>query len=86
MISSKIEPRALARTVAVTDEHLSVGLADGRQITVPLVWFPRLLHADSASRSHWQLLGDGEGIHWPDADEDISVEGLLAGTGARGAA
>jgi hypothetical protein len=86
MSSSPIEIRPLARTVVVTDDDLSVSLADGRVITVPLVWFPRLLHADAVSRSKWQLLGDGEGIHWPEADEDLSVEGLLAGTRARGAA
>ncbi|MBZ0267509.1 DUF2442 domain-containing protein [bacterium] len=86
MSSSPIEIRPLARTVVVTDDDLSVSLADGRVITVPLVWFPRLLHADAASRSKWELLGDGEGVHWPDADEDLGVEGLLAGTRARGAA
>lgn len=86
MSSSPIEIRPLARTVVVTDDDLSVSLADGRVITVPLVWFPRLLRADTASRSKWELLGDGEGIHWPDADEDLSVEGLLAGTRAKGAA
>jgi len=86
MSSSPIEIRPLARTVVVTDDDLTVSLADGRVITVPLVWFPRLLHAGAASRSKWVLLGDGEGIHWPDADEDLSVEGLLAGTRSRGAA
>ena len=70
----------------MTDDELTVGLADGRIITVPLVWFPRLLCADAAARSKWELLGDGEGIRWPDADEDLSVEGLLAGNRARGAA
>lgn len=86
MSTSPIELRPLARTVAVSDDELTVGLADGRVITVPLVWFPRLLRADAAARANWELLGDGEGIHWPDADEDLSVEGLLAGTRARGAA
>ena len=86
MSTSPIEHRALARTVSVTDDELSVGLADGRVIVVPLVWFPRLLRASAASRAKWELLGDGEGIHWPDADEDLSVEGLLAGNRARGAA
>jgi len=75
----------LARTVVVTDAELTVGLADGRVITVPLVWFPRLVRANAAARSKWELLGDGEGIHWPDADEDLSVEGLLAGNRAKGA-
>ena len=86
MSTSPIEIRPLARTVLVTDDDLTVGLADGRAITVPLVWFPRLLHASAAARGKWELLGDGEGIHWPDADEDLSVEGMLAGNRARGAA
>lgn len=86
MSTSPIEIRPLARSVAVSDHDLTVTLADGRTITVPLVWFPRLLHANAAARGRWELLGDGEGIHWPDADEDLSVEGLLAGNRARGAA
>ena len=86
MSTSPIELRPLARTVTVSDDELTVHLADGRAITVPLVWFPRLLHATAAARSNWELLGDGEGIHWPDADEDLSVEGLLGGNRARGAA
>ena len=86
MSTSPIEIRPLARTVMVSDDTVTVTLADGRTITVPLVWFPRLLHAEPAARAKWELLGDGEGIHWPDADEDLSVEGLLAGTRARGAA
>ena len=75
----------LARTVVVTDDELSVGLADGRTITVPLVWFPRLLNATAGARGHWELLGNGEGIHWPDIDEDLSVAGLLLGSRAPGA-
>lgn len=86
MSTSPIERRALARTVTVTDDELTVGLADGRVIVVPLVWFPRLLRASTAVRAKWELLGDGEGIHWPDADEDLSVEGLLAGNRAPGTA
>ena len=86
MSTSPIEVPPLARTVEVTDDELTVGLADGRVIKVPLVWFPRLLQASTAARERWELLGDGEGIHWPDADEDISVEGLLAGNRAKGAA
>ena len=86
MGTSPIEQRPLARTVLVGDDELTVGLADGRSITVPLVWFPRLLRASATARSNWQILGDGEGIHWPDADEDLSVQGLLAGNRARGAA
>jgi hypothetical protein len=79
MSTSPIEHRPLARTVEVTDDELTVGLADGRVIKVPLVWFPRLISASSAARDKWELLGDGEGIHWPDLDEDLSVEGMLAG-------
>jgi len=86
MSTSPIEIRPLARTVMVSDDTLTVTLADGRTITVPLVWFPRLLHAEPAARAKWELLGDGEGVHWPDADEDLSVEGLLAGNRARGTA
>jgi hypothetical protein len=65
---------------------LTVWLADGRTVTVPLVWFPRLLTANAQAREKWELLGDGEGIHWPEIDEDLSVEGLLAGSRSRGAA
>ena len=86
MSTSPIELRPLARTVTVSEDALTVGLADGRVITVPLVWFPRLLQASPSARSKWELLGDGEGIHWPDADEDLGVEGLLAGNRSRGAA
>ena len=86
MSTLPIEVRPLARSVAVSDDELTVGLADGRIIIVPLVWFPRLLHASPEARGHWELLGDGEGIHWPDADEDLSVAGLLVGNRARGAA
>jgi hypothetical protein len=86
MSTSPIELRPLARAVIVSDDELTVRLADGRAITVPLVWFPRLLSATATARNRWELLGDGEGIHWPDADEDLSVEGLLGGNRARGAA
>ncbi len=86
MSTSPIEYGPLARTVVVTDDELIVHLADGRSISAPLVWFPRLLNATPAARSNWQLLGDGEGVHWPEADEDLSVQGLLVGNRARGAA
>jgi hypothetical protein len=86
MSTSPNESRALARTVSVTDHELTVGLADGRVISVPLAWFPRLVRATPTARAKWELLGEGEGIHWPDADEDLSVEGLLAGHRAAGAA
>ena len=68
-----------AEGVAVTDDTLSMDLSDGRTISVPLAWYPRLLHATTQERNNWRLIGNGQGIHWEDIDEDISVEGLLAG-------
>lgn len=66
-----------ATDVSVSDVALHVVLADGRELSAPLVWFPRLLDATPEQRSHWRLIGRGEGIHWPDVDEDILVSGLL---------
>ena len=63
----------------VTEETLTVELSDGRTLSVPLAWFPRLFHASPEERNNWRLIGKGHGIHWEDLDEDISVEGLLAG-------
>jgi hypothetical protein len=68
-----------AEDVRVTNDSLIVDLSDGRTISVPLEWFPRLLHATPEERSNWRLIGRGHGIHWEDIDEDISIEGLLAG-------
>ena len=68
-----------AQNVRVTKDTLSVDLSDGRTISVPLEWFPRLVHATPEERNNWRLIGKGHGIHWEDIDEDISVEGLLAG-------
>ena len=68
-----------AEDVEVTDDTLTAELADGRSISVPLAWYPRLAHATPHERRSWRLIGGGEGVHWPDLDEDISVEGLLAG-------
>src|ERR1035438_4242014 len=68
-----------AQGVHVTDASLSVELSDGRALSVPLAWFPRLLHGTDVERQNWRLIGQGEGIHWPDLDEDISVKGLLLG-------
>ena len=65
--------------VEVRDDALTVELNDGRAISVPLAWYPRLLHATPKERGSWRLIGRGQGIHWDDLDEDISVEGLLAG-------
>jgi hypothetical protein len=70
---------AFPRAVRITDETLTVDLKDGRAISVPLDWYPRLLHGSPDERNNWQLIGDGEGIHWPDLDEDIGVAGLLEG-------
>jgi hypothetical protein len=70
---------ARAQTVKVTSDTLSVDLTDGRTIAVPLAWFPRLLHATAAERNNWRFIAKGEGIHWTDLDEDISVDGLLLG-------
>lgn len=68
-----------ARTVKITRDRLRVDLSDGRTITAPLAWFPRLLYGTVAERNVWRLIGGGEGIHWLELDEDIRVEGLLAG-------
>lgn len=70
---------ARAQQVAVTEDTLTVDLVDGRTISVPLGWYPRLLYGTLEERNHWRLIGSGEGIHWPDVDEDISVENLVAG-------
>ena len=68
-----------ASSVTCIEQELIVSLADGRQISVPLVWFPRLAKANAEQRADYEILGDGEGIHWPQIDEDISVFGLIAG-------
>jgi hypothetical protein len=72
-------PAALATHVEVSDDTLSVELADGRTIAAPLAWYPRLAQASPEERRSWRLLGGGRGIHWPAVDEDISVANLLAG-------
>jgi hypothetical protein len=78
--SSPIEiSEARAQRVSLTEDTLVVDLVDGRTISVPLTWYPRLAHGSQTERAHWRFIGEGEGIHWPDLDEDISVEGLLAG-------
>jgi hypothetical protein len=68
-----------AENVIVTKDTLTVELSDGRVLSVPLAWFPRLFQATTKERNNWRLIGKGQGIHWEDLDEDISVEGLLAG-------
>jgi hypothetical protein len=77
MGTSAVTPPPIATDVSVSEHQLRVSLTDGREIAVPLVWFPRLWNASSAQRANWRLIGRGEGIHWPDVDEDISVAGLL---------
>ena len=68
-----------AETVTISGDTLTAELSDGRTISVPLDWYPRLTHATPEERDNWRLIGGGEGIHWPDLDEDISAEGLIAG-------
>lgn len=65
--------------VRVTEDTLTVDLTDGRTISIPLAWYPRLLHGTAEECSHWEWIGDNEGIHWPELDEDISIEGVVAG-------
>ena len=80
MSSLVIETRgATLQYVTVTDDSLIVDLVDGRTISVPLAWYPRLLHGRPEERNNWRLIGQGEGIHWPDLDEDISAENILFG-------
>ena len=69
----------VAVDVEVSEDTLTVHLADGRSIAVPVIWYPRLADGTRQERAHWELSGSGQGIHWPDLDEDISVEALLAG-------
>lgn len=76
-LAVELNPRA--HNVTCKDEALVVELVDGRVVSVPLAWFPRLSGANQEQLGNWELLGDGEGIHWPDIDEDLSVAGLLAG-------
>lgn len=80
MSSSRNSPDgARARDVAVSEDTLTVDLVDGRTVAAPLAWYPRLAHGSVAERENWRLVGSGEGIHWPDLDEDVSVESLLSG-------
>jgi len=76
---SSLTSELRAQNIIITDESLSVRLSDGRIISVPLAWYPRLLHGTREERNNWSLIGNAEGIHWPDLDEDISVENLLMG-------
>jgi hypothetical protein len=80
MSSSLSNPEPRAKEVRITDDELCVLLADGRRISVPLIWYPRLLRATPQQRSRFEILGEGQGIHWPEIDEDLSIDGLLRGT------
>jgi hypothetical protein len=77
MPTSVLKVDATAVDVTVTDDRVTVALADGRELAVPLSWFPRLGEATEAQRRNWRFIGRGQGIHWPDVDEDISVVSLL---------
>lgn len=79
MSTLAVELHPQAQNINCTDANLIVDIVDGRTISVPLVWFPRLSEASPSQLQNWELLGDGEGIHWPELDEDLSVAGLLAG-------
>lgn len=76
-----VEPRL--KSIQVTEDEIIAQLIDGRTISVPLIWSWRLSEATDAERQNFLILGDGQGVHWPDIDEDISVSGMLAGTPAR---
>ena len=76
---STLTAEAKAQDINITEDTLAVDLTDGRTISVPLVWYPRLMHGTEKERNNWQFIGDKEGIHWPDLDEDISIENLLMG-------
>jgi hypothetical protein len=78
-----LESEPLATDVSFSEDAFRVTLDDGRAVSVPLAWFPRLLRGTAEQRQNWELIGLGQGIHWPDVDEDISVEGILAGRGDR---
>ncbi len=84
MTSFAVETNPRAVGLDVTDDELTVHLADGRTVSVPLAWFPRLLHASADERANVRIIGDGEYINWPTLDEDLSVSGLLRGTRAVG--
>jgi hypothetical protein len=79
MSTLAVELHPQAQDIKCTDDALVIELVDGRTISAPLVWFPRLSQANEKQRNNWELLGDGEGIHWPEIDEDLSINGLLAG-------
>ena len=77
--SQKSKSEVRAQEVTVTDEVLTIGLVDGRSVSVPLSWYPRLWYANEEERANFELFGDSTYIHWPDLDEDLTVEGILDG-------
>ena len=79
MTTLTLETETIANQITVTDEKLIVDLTDGRSLSIPLAWYPRLIHASLEERQNWQILGDGYAIEWVDLDEHIGIEGLLAG-------
>jgi hypothetical protein len=80
MSSSTVDTSSsLAIKIHLTEDQLVCQLVDGRTISAPISWYPRLLNGSAAERNHWQLIGGGRGVHWPELDEDISIENLLAG-------
>ena len=82
MKDSEIRPGERVKDVHLTEDTIAVDLIDGRTITVPLTWYPRLFDATQEQRRNWRISGGGFGIHWPDVDEDLSTEGLLRGAPA----
>jgi hypothetical protein len=76
---SEYDPMIAARAVSFLDGRMTVELADGRAVSVPIEWYPRLERATSGQRANWRLIGEGSGIHWPDLDEDVSIIGLIEG-------
>ena len=79
MASSILTVNVAIQDVETTDESIRVSLSDGRVVTVPISWYPRLSHARPEHRTKWELIGQGHGIHWPELDEDLSFQGLLKG-------
>jgi hypothetical protein len=84
MVRGQLMLKSQALSVEVSGTQLTVHLKNGRTVSAPLTWFPRLLKATREQRANFELMGDGEGIHWPDADEDLSVAGILRGVHAPG--
>jgi len=78
-MSILIEKEIKASNIIISEESISIDLNDGRSISAPLSWYPRLFHGTLEERNNWEIIGNGAGIHWPDLDEDLSVESLLAG-------